>query len=351
MNKPLRNLAMTGGLAVVFIVSVLKILPASASAFVVEQLSYPTRCAEEDNVILKIRPASKEINGVNILAKKPVFDVKDYVVSNEADFTGCDWWLNKKHDNKDYYPGCDSGYIDRNNICQKSVVETVFDNGKWRMVGHRSAHWQPFLNLINQDGQAVGEYKSLTIRRFDPPGSESEPSTVVVVYSDGYLRPVYFSRPNEPSGWGASFILGDSQFIQLITPRFYSNIKQVKIVRSAGENLDMELLFSDHPDHSAKLVVHYDYNTRGIDYFPPENHQELMTFVSMYRDKTSFDIEVFKGVKGDKEYIYNVLDPLIKDSLFTQFLLAKKNPSKHNTLSPDFQMTGIYGEDKTRSAQ
>lgn len=68
-----------------------------------------------------------------------------------------------------------------------------------------------------------------------------------MVYSDGYLRPVYFSRPNEPSGWGASFILGDSQFIQLITPRFYSNIKQVKIVRSSGDNLDLELLVQRSP--------------------------------------------------------------------------------------------------------
>lgn len=354
MSRLLKTvIAVVDGLAIFLVVFPLINNPALASepAFVIQQLSYPSKCAEEDNVILKISPASKDIKGVNILAKRPVFNAKEYVVSNEADFTGCDWWQNDNHDNRDYYPGCPTGYKDRNNICQPSVVETVYGDDQWQIVARRSAHWQPFMSLINQDNQPVAEYKSLSIRRFDPPGSGGEPSTVVVIYSDGYLRPVYFSRPNEPGGWGGSFILGDSKFIQLITPRFYSNIKQVRIVRSTGKNLNLELIFAENPDHAAKLVVHYDYDKNGIDYFSPENKKDLLSFVSMYRDKTSFDIEFFKGAKGDDEFIYNILDPLINNAFFTRFFLAKHNPSKHNTLAPDFQMTGIYGEDKIRHSK
>jgi hypothetical protein len=346
-------IAVIGGLAIFPFVSSLINNPASAAepAFVIQQFSYQSKCAEEDNVILKISPAIKDIKGVNILAKKPVFNTKEYVVSNEADFTGCDWWQNENHDNKDYYPGCSAGYIDRNNVCQQSVVENVFDDGKWQIVARRSAHWQPFMSLINQDNQPVAEYKSLSIRRFDPPGSGGEPSTVAVIYSDGYLRPVYFSRPNEPGGWGGSFILGDSKFIQLITPRYYNNVKQVKILRSTNKDLNLELIFADNPDHAAKLVVHYDYDKNGIDYFAPENKKELLSFVSMYRDKTSFDIEFLTGEEGGKALAYNVIDPLINGISFTSsFLLGKHNPSKHNTLSPDFQMTGIYAQDKSHSS-
>jgi hypothetical protein len=38
-------------------------------AFIINQLSYKTTCAEEDNVMLKINSVNKNIKGVNILPR------------------------------------------------------------------------------------------------------------------------------------------------------------------------------------------------------------------------------------------------------------------------------------------
>lgn len=310
--------------------------------FIIYQQSYHTACAEEDNVMLKIIPANKEIKGVNILARKPFFKKPEYDIFNEADYSACDW-AQMSYEDLYYYKKCLSGYLDKDNICRPEVIEKVFDNGKWRITGDRGVHWQPFMNLKNQDNQSIGDYKSFTIRRYESSGMVDEPPTVAVIYSDGYFRPIYFARPDEPSGWGGSFILGDSAFIKFITPRFYNNIKQVKIINSADENLNLELFFADNPSDPAKLVIYYDYNKKGIDFFPAKNKKELLTFVSMYRDKNSFDIELLIGKKNGKEVIYNIMDPLINNVSFSSgFLLGKHNISSHNTLAPEFELTSIH---------
>jgi hypothetical protein len=291
--------------------------------------------------MLKIIPANKYIKGVNILAKKPIFLKQEYNVFNNTDYSGCDWAQNN-YQALYYYPKCSSGYLDKNNICRPEVLEKILDNGKWRIIGDRGIHWQPFMNLTNQDNQSIGEYKSLTIRRYEQSDSVDEPPTIAVIYSDGYFRPIYFAKANEPSGWGGSFILGDSKFIKLITPRFHNNIKQVKIIKPTDENLGLELFFTDNPNHPAKLFIYYDYNQKGIDFFPPENRKELFTFVSMYKDKISFDIELLMGKKNDEELVYSIIDPLINNIFFTSgFLLGKHNPSIHNTLAPNFEVTSI----------
>lgn len=340
MSKPIKRVIAVGCLLGLLVPFSLK--SAEKSAFVIHQRSYPTACAEEDNVMLKISPANQNIKGVNILAKKPVFNEKKYDVVNTADYSGCDW-ARGNYQTSYYYQKCSLGYVDRNKVCRPEVRETVLDNGKWRIIGDRGVHWQPFMNLINQDNQSVGEYKSLTIRRVEQTDSGGEPPTVIVIYSDGYLRPIYFARADEPSGWGGSFILGDSEFIKMITPRFYNNIKQIRIIKPTDENLSLELFFAKNPDRSAKIVIYHDYNRKGIDFFPPDDKKELLTFVSMYRDKTSFDIEHLASKEGDRELVYNVMDPLLDKAVFnSKFTLKRDNPSIHNTLAPDFEITGLY---------
>ncbi|MFZ1640978.1 MAG: hypothetical protein WAV07_05975 [Candidatus Contendobacter sp.] len=316
-------------------------------AFVLYQQSYQTACAEEDNVMLQINSANKSIRGVNILAKKPTFNTIGYKIYNGPDFTGCQW-TPKKIESTNYYPECfiedRLGYMDKSNICRLEKTDTVFRDGRWEIIGYRGPHWQPFMEVINQDNRLSGEYKTLTIRRSERPDG-GERQVVAAIYSDGYLRPTYFVKADQDGGWGGSFILGKAQSVKVVANRFYHNIKTVK-VKNADEILELELVFVDNSDHPAKLVLYYDFNKKGVDFIPAENSRDaLLIFASMYRDKTSFDIELLKGKTMDQDRVYNILDHALDKAFFgSRFILAKDNPATHNTLAPDFEITAIFSE-------
>jgi hypothetical protein len=200
------------------------------------------------------------------------------------------------------------------------------------------------MEVINQANQSSGEYKILTIRRSERPNG-GERQVVAALYSDGYLRPTYFIKADQPGGWGGSFVLGKAKSVKVVANRFHHNIKKVKVT-AANDILELELVFVDNPDHPAKLILYYDFNKKGVNFIPAENSKDaLMIFVSMYRDKTSFDIEFLKGRTMNKDRVYNILDPALDKALFTaKFMLAKDNPATHNTLAPDFEITAIFAE-------
>lgn len=307
--------------------------------FIVYQHSYHTTCAEEDNVALKIVSVNDQIEGINILARKPVIKTND--VFNKPDFSECHWATNETT----YYdPTCPAGYIDENNLCRPEVSEIIFDNGKWRVIGETGIHWQPFMRLLSQDNQRIGEYMSLTIKRLEKPEPAGDPLTTVVIYSDGYLRPNYFSKPNELHSWGGSFVLGNSKLLKLTTQRFHNNIEKMKILNSSDKNIEFEIFFAENQKHSAKLVIYYDYNQKGIDFYPPEKQKELLTFVSMYKNENMFDVEKLVLHKGGEKMVYNVIDHSLDKAIGSKILLKKDHLSKHNTLAPDFAITGIDKE-------
>jgi hypothetical protein len=316
-------------------------------AFIIHQLSYKTTCAEEDNIILGVNSVNKNVQGVNILPKRPIFTQSKYAILQGGDYSGCSW-KSTNYENVYYYPKCihsrGEGYLDQTHVCRLEDREQILGDGTWNIVGARGVHWQPFMQVVNQDDQSVGEYKSLTIARSVKTNSSYEHPHIAVIYSDGYLRPTYFVRENEPGGWGGSFILGDAKFVRLITDRFYNNIKQIRIINSTNETLNLELFFVDDATFPAKLVFYYDYNKRGIDFSPSQNKKNaLFTFVSMYRDNSSFDIEILKSRQKNKELVYHILDPLLNNTLLnSKLLLAKDNPSVHSTLAPDFEITGVF---------
>jgi hypothetical protein len=93
-------------------------------AFIINQLSYKTTCAEEDNVMLKINSVNKNIKGINILPKKPIFTKSKYEVFRGGDYSGCSW-VSTHYENLYYYPKCTinsgGGYLDKNNVCRLEV--------------------------------------------------------------------------------------------------------------------------------------------------------------------------------------------------------------------------------------
>ncbi len=321
-------------------------LPASTAdqnkaAFIVSQHSDETACAEEDNVMLKILPARSTVKGLNILPQKPVFKTKELVASIEPDYSGC-LWAQQNYEETYYYPKCSGGYLDKDKVCSPEIREKIFENTQWSIITDQGVRWQPFMDIVNSQGQSIGVYKSVYIQRLSPVTVSDPHPTVVVIYSDGYLRPTYFSEIGEPSGWGGSFILGDSTFIQHATPRFYNNIQQMRIRSDGNDQLHLELVFAKNPDYPAQVVIYYDYDQKGLVFFAPNNSKELLTFVSMYRNKTVFDIEYLVKQGTGSEQFFNVMEPhLDKMPLYKRFLLTRHNPSTHNTLAPNFQITAL----------
>ncbi|MDG4595561.1 MAG: hypothetical protein P9F75_07675 [Candidatus Contendobacter sp.] len=292
--------------------------------------------------MLKIIPANKNIKGINILPRKPIIDKPIFPIINKADYSNCDW-AQSNYEDYYYYKKCPSGFLDKDNTCKPEVSEIILDNGRWQIIGDRGVHWQPFMTLKDRNNNLIGDYKSLTISRYGESDVINNPPTVAVIYSDGYLRPIYYAKTNEASGWGGSFILGESTFKKVVTPRFYNNIKQVKIMDLAEKNLNLELFFNKNPFHSAKLIFYYDYNQKGIDYISQKNKNELLAFISMYRDNNSFDIELLIGKNNGKDVVYNILDSSIDNISFSSgFALRKHNVSSHNILAPEFDLTVLH---------
>ena len=247
-------------------------------AFVLYQQSYQTACAEEDNVMLQIHSADQGLKGVNILPKKPTFNTMGYKIYNGPDFTGCEW-TPKKIESTNYFPECfigdRLGYMDKSNTCRPEKTDIVFKDGRWEITGYRGPHWQPFMEVINPDNRVSGDYKTLTIRRSERPDG-GERQVVAALYSDGYLRPTYFVKADQAGGWGGSFVLGQAQSVKVIANRFYHNIKTVR-VKPTNDILELDLVFSNDPDHPAKLILYYDFNKKGVDFIPAEKQQGCFT--------------------------------------------------------------------------
>ncbi len=340
MISPLKTAIVVAGCLTLLPAAVAVVKTRPLPALAVEQLSYRTDCAEEDNVILRMRPVGSAVRGVNILPRRPVFGGAAYRVSNAPDFSGCAWSAHAVSSATDYYPACARGYLDRAGVCRPGFAATVFSDDRWVLKGARGAHWQPFMTLIDRDGRMVGEFKSLTVARYIEPGSGGEAPEVAVLYSDGYLRPMYSARAAEPSGWGGSFILGNPRPTDQVPLRYHSNVLKVRLIATDTGDLVMELRFADDPDAASRLVLHDDYDRRGIDWLPSAGRRQLLSFVSMYREQSSFDVEVLAGDDGRGYREYPIMDARLDGAIFDSGVwLAKQNPSGHNTLAPDFQLT------------
>jgi hypothetical protein len=154
--------------------------------------SQPTRCAEEDNVYVKV--SGSGIGAFRIVAEHPPYIASVRVDSTAPDFTHCDMSNDPVH------------------VFQPRTV-TLYEDARTRLVGHAfPTFWRPeSVDVRVGDRVERGLHLLQLLRRSIPaPGGEPRDIEILVLYpTDGYWRP----KPLPPSAladaaYGSSFLFG-----------------------------------------------------------------------------------------------------------------------------------------------
>jgi hypothetical protein len=153
-----------------------------------DNASRATRCAEEDNVYVKLSGVGAGVGGFRIGAEHPPYIALVTEDSTAPDFTDCDM-------------SGDPSYA----FTPRTV--TLHEDANIRLVGHAFASfWRPgsvdfFVGQRNEPGLHLVQL----LRR----GPVRDVEMLVVYPSDGYWRPKPLPPPNLPdSAYGSSFLFG-----------------------------------------------------------------------------------------------------------------------------------------------
>jgi hypothetical protein len=154
--------------------------------------SQPTRCAEEDNVYVKV--AGTGIAGFRIVAEHPPYIASVAKDSTDPDFTNCDM---------------------SNDPVFKFEPRTVilYEDARTRLVGHAfPTFWRPESVDFRVGDRVERGLHLVQLVRLAVPGPEPKPRDVeiLVLYpSDGYWRPKPLPPSTLPdSAYGSSFLFG-----------------------------------------------------------------------------------------------------------------------------------------------
>jgi hypothetical protein len=154
--------------------------------------SQPTRCAEEDNVYVKV--AGTGIAGFRIVAEHPPYIASVVKDSTDPDFTNCDM---------------------SNDPVYKFEPRTVilYEDARTRLVGHAfPTFWRPESVDFRVGDRVERGLHLVQLVRLAVPGPEPKPRDVeiLVLYpSDGYWRPKPLPPSTLPdSAYGSSFLFG-----------------------------------------------------------------------------------------------------------------------------------------------
>lgn len=261
--------------------------------------SYPTTCAEEDNVNV---PIYATLQSFKVKAVHPKYDVGD---DNCApDFTGCQ---------------AASPLPQATDICTKlyddgiNVVEVCAVNDWWR----------PYSFNVLVDNQATIGHYLRWYRKIE--GAESWPQ-FLVLYEDGNMR----LKPHPPEErndvcFGNSVIIGPAA----PTTRPYVDIQEVRV---DPRKLSLKLTYRNggaaHLNLSvnrvraiAKVKVHYDTS------------KPFATFRSMWVEDGNCDVDHIKIKAGD----FPILTGWSRLSS-REWFFHRKIRSRHNTSAPDIQI-------------
>lgn len=154
--------------------------------------SQPTRCAEEDNVYVKV--VGKGISAFRIVAEHPPYIASVVKDSTDPDFTNCDM---------------------SNDPVYKFEPRTVilYEDARTRLVGHAfPTFWRPESVDFRVGDRVERGLHLVQLVRLAVPGPEPKPRDVeiLVLYpSDGYWRPKPLPPSTLPdSAYGSSFLFG-----------------------------------------------------------------------------------------------------------------------------------------------
>ncbi|MEY4578019.1 MAG: hypothetical protein RL701_2722 [Pseudomonadota bacterium] len=167
-------------------------LPATATAALVTNASHPTRCAEEDNVYVKLSGAG--LTGMRIEARQPSYISQLKVDDSKADFSDCTFGAS---DNPVYQ------------FEPKQVV--LWETEHWVMLGNTYAtFWRPDEVAVVVNGQITRQIHLIQLHLKDRTELTAGRHEFLVLYPpDGYWRakPIP-SLPLTSSNYGTSFLVG-----------------------------------------------------------------------------------------------------------------------------------------------
>ena len=296
---------------------------AAPATALVTNASRVTRCAEEDNVYVKI--SGRALTGMRIEARQPSYIKQLSVDDSSADFSDC-------HFSQDENPVY--------KFEPKKLV--LWENAEWVLVGNTYAtFWRPNEVPVSIDGKVTTQLHLLQLHKKDA----TEPSTgkhefLVLYPPDGYWRakPIP-AEPLPSSTYGTSFLLGP------ITDaaRPYVNIASVEFVPS---ELTFKLSYEDGSHGTMKLLevtrdrlaLHYQQDA------PLGESQPLAAIRSMYvTDRKSDVAEVVLRTEPAQDpkvaTIASFEQAQASEVAFGRSVISKHNPSAPDMWFGEFTLT------------
>jgi hypothetical protein len=289
--------------------------PASA---LVTNASRVTRCAEEDNVYVKI--SGRALTGMRIEARQPSYIKQLQVDDSAADFSDCNF---SKDENPVY------------NFPPKKLV--LWENEQWVLVGNTYAtFWRPNEVPVSIDGKVTTQLHLLQLHKKDASEKSAGRHEFLVLYPpDGYWRakPIP-AEPMPSSTYGTSFLVGPITDAS----RPYVNVTSVEFVPS---ELTFKLSYEDG-SHGSMQLVEVTRDKLVLSYKQDKalaEQQPLAAIRSMYVTDLKSDVAEVTLRAGSVTPISDFKEAQASEVAFGRSVISKHNPSAPDMWFGEFTLT------------
>ena len=289
------------------------VLQPTATALVANA-SRVTRCAEEDNVYVKL--SGPTLTGMRIEARQPSYITQISKDDSAADFSDCHF---SDAENPVYQ------------FEPKRLV--LWENEQWVLVGNTyKTFWRPNEVPVSIEGKVTTQLHLLQLHKKDVSETSAGRHEFLVLYPpDGYWRakPIP-ALPLPSSTYGTSFIVGPVTD----AARPFVNITKVEFV---PKDLSFELSFEDS-SHGRMQVLEVDRTKLALRYQQDKargDAQPLAAIRSMYVTPQKADVaEVTLRAASDASPTVTTI-PNFTHSQASEVAFGRSQISKHNPSAPD----------------
>lgn len=279
--------------------------------------SYSTRCAEEDNVYVKLM--GRDIQKLQIEASHPAYIDSLVLDSSAADFSGCSF------DGDGDAQAPVFMFTPRRMVLWESNELLVMGNTLERF-------WRPDVVDVSVNDMHQSNIHLIQVYLKDPRQLERPPEEFLVLYpTDGYWRLKPLPAPHLRTGaYGSSFLVGPVEealrpVVDLLKVKFIPAIRTFELDYRDGSHGSMKIV-EINQQHA---VLDYSHDRPSVANTP------LVAIRSMYVAPDNADVSqvVFRR-RGERKLISEVLTKFVhadvRDIRFGRSVL-----SKHNASAPD----------------
>jgi hypothetical protein len=280
----------------------------------VANASRVTRCAEEDNVYVKL--SGPTLTGMRIEARQPSYIAQLSKDDSAADFSDCHF---SDAENPVYH------------FEPKRLV--LWENEQWVLVGNTyKTFWRPNEVPVSIAGKVTTQLHLLQLHKKDVSETTAGRHEFLVFYPpDGYWRakPIP-ALPLPSSTYGTSFIVGPvtdaaRPFVNVTKVEFVPKDLRFELSYEDGSHGRMQVLEVDRD----KLALRYEQDTaRG-------EAQPLAAIRSMYVTPQKADVaEVTVRAASDASPVVTTISKFTH-SQASEVVFGRSQISKHNPSAPD----------------